>query len=134
MFLEEHNVMRSIQSGFCVYDSRGFDYDQIDEGLDELSTWMDDGVHHNQLCLRSSDDESVKDDINNLMSRSSSKFVCRRVNCAMVVVNIMEIYKAFKAGDSKPLEATKELYCYPAFSKCSKFLSLSCFLIIILVK
>lgn len=124
MFLEEHNVMRSIQSGFCVYDSRGFYYDKMDEGLDELSTWMDEGVHHNQLCLRPSDD-LIEDDINNLMSRSSSKFVTRRVNCAMVVVNIMEIYIAFKAGDSKPLEATKEIYCYHAFSKCSKFPSLS---------
>ncbi|KAF3436510.1 hypothetical protein FNV43_RR23602 [Rhamnella rubrinervis] len=124
MFLEEHNVMRSTQSGFCVFDSRGFDYDKMDEGLDELSTWMDDGVHHNQLCLRPSDDALIKYDIINLMSRSSSKFVVRRVNCAMVVVNIMEIYKAFEAGDSKPLKATKELYCHPAFSKCNENLIL----------
>lgn len=125
MFLEEHNVTRSTQNGFCVYDSRGFDCDRIDEGLEELSTWMDEGVQHNQLCLRPSDGVLVEDDINNLMSRSSAKFVRRRVDCAMVVVNIMEVYKAFKAGNSKPLEATRELYCSPAFRKCCEFASLS---------
>ncbi|KAH7517007.1 hypothetical protein FEM48_Zijuj09G0016300 [Ziziphus jujuba var. spinosa] len=120
MFLEEHNVVRSMRSGFCVYDSRGFDYKRVVEGLEELSNWMNEGVHHNQLCLRPSDDLLVEDDISILMSRSSSKFMRRKVNCPMVVVNMMEIYKAFKAGDSKPLEATKKLYCSPAFRKCTE--------------
>ncbi|KAL5560959.1 hypothetical protein UlMin_030706 [Ulmus minor] len=120
MFLEEHNVLRSLRSGFCVYDSRGFAYDHLSESLEELSSWMNDGVHHNQLCLRSNDYLLGKDNVDILMSKSSSKFVRRRVNCAMVVVNIAEIYKAFKAGDLKPLEATRELYLSSAFKRCTE--------------
>lgn len=121
MFLEEHNVLRSLRSGFCLYDSRGFDYDKMSESLEELSSWMNDGVHHNQLCLRSGDYLLRKDELEVLMSRSSSKFARRRVNCAMVVANVAEIYKSYKAGNYKPLDAIKELYCSPAFKKCSKF-------------
>lgn len=121
MFLEEHNVIRSLRSGFCVYDSRGFDCDQIGESLEELYNWMNDGVHHNQLCLRSGDHFLQRDEVELLMARSSSKFLRRRVNCAMVVANMEEIYKAYKAGNYKPLEATKELYCSTAFKKCGKF-------------
>ena len=33
MFLEEHNVLRSMRSGFCVYDSRGVDLNRMREGL-----------------------------------------------------------------------------------------------------
>jgi hypothetical protein len=120
MFMEEHNVSRSMKSGFCVYDSRGFEFDQMGENLEELSSWMTDGVHHNQLCLRSGDNALTKHDMENLASKSSSKFVRRRVNCAMVVANIAEIYNAYKAGDFKPLEAIRELFCSPLLRKSSK--------------
>ncbi|KDP28221.1 hypothetical protein JCGZ_13992 [Jatropha curcas] len=122
MFMEEHNVLRSIKSGFCVYDSRGFNYDKVGEALEELSSWMSDGVHHNQLCLRSGDHNVLLKDIDaeQLSSRNSSKFIQRRVNCAMVVVNVAEVYKALKAGDSKPLEATKELFCSSALRNCNE--------------
>lgn len=120
MYMEEHNVMRSAQNGFCVYDSRGFNYDKMGEAFEDLSSWMSDGVHHNQLCLRSGDAALLKDDAEIVRLRSSSKFVQRTVNCAMVVVNIAEVYKALKAGDSKPFESTRELFCFPALRKCSK--------------
>lgn len=122
MYMEEHNVLRSQQSGFCVYDSMGFSYDKMGEALEELSSWMIDGVHHNQPCLRSEDYTLLKDDTESSASRSSSKFVQRRVNCAMVVVDIAEVYKALKAGDSQPLEATRQLFCSPALRNCSKLL------------
>lgn len=118
VFMEEHNVVRSTRNGFCVYDSRGFDYGKVTEFLEEISGWMNDGVHHNQLCLRPGDDlEQIKDKVENLNLRSSSKFVQRRVNSAMVVANVAEIYKALKAGDLKPLEATKQLFSSPALRK-----------------
>uniref|UniRef100_A0A5B7BUY8 G domain-containing protein n=1 Tax=Davidia involucrata TaxID=16924 RepID=A0A5B7BUY8_DAVIN len=119
-FMEEHNVLRSMQSGFCVYDTRGFDYDRVCEGVEELSEWMTDGVHHNQLCLRSGDPVLSKDELEIPMLRSSSKFANRRVNCVMVVANVAEIYKAFKAGDKKPLDALRDLFCSPALSKCNE--------------
>ncbi|KAJ7973027.1 P-loop containing nucleoside triphosphate hydrolase [Quillaja saponaria] len=119
MFLEEHNVLRSMRGGFCVYDSRGFDYNKLAESLQELSSWMTDGVHHNQICWKSEDDELLKEEMETLALKSSSKFVTRRVNCAMVVADISKIYKAFKAGDSKPMKATKELFCSPALRKCN---------------
>ncbi|TXG63343.1 hypothetical protein EZV62_010337 [Acer yangbiense] len=122
MYMEEHNVLRSMRSGFCVYDSRGFEEDRLSEGLVELSSWMSEGVHHNQLCLRSVDYGTIlknEVDIDDDM-RSSSKFVQRRVNCAMVVANVAEISKALKVGDSKPLEATRQLFCAPDLRKCNE--------------
>lgn len=113
-------MVRSSQSGFCVYDSRGLDYEQMDESFEDLSYWMSKGVRHNQPCPRASDDLKVREEIENHMSQSSSKFVKRKVNFAMLMVNMEEIYTAFKAGDSKPLEATRNLYCSTAFNKCSK--------------
>ncbi|XVF32850.1 hypothetical protein REPUB_Repub17cG0118100 [Reevesia pubescens] len=117
MYMEEHNVLRSMRSGFCVYDSRGFDYGRTREALEELSSWMSEGIHHNQLCLRYGDCTMTTDDMENVVMRSSSKFVQRSVNCVMVVANIAEIYKAFKAGDLKPLEAIRQLFCSPALRK-----------------
>ncbi|KAB1203247.1 hypothetical protein CJ030_MR8G022912 [Morella rubra] len=117
MFMEEHNVMRSTKSGFCVYDSKGFDYDHMEENLEELSSWMIDGVHHNQLCLRPGDDALTEDDIQNITFGSSTKFVKRRVNYVMVVADMAEIYKASKAGDLKPLEAIRELFSCPVLRK-----------------
>ncbi|XWS76619.1 hypothetical protein CRYUN_Cryun01aG0192400 [Craigia yunnanensis] len=117
MYMEEHNVLRSMQSGFCVYDSRGFDYGRPREALEELSSWMSEGIHHNQLCLRYGDCTMMTDDVENVVMRSSSKFVQRRLNSVMVVANIAEIYKALKAGNLKPLEATRQLFCSPALRK-----------------
>ncbi|KAI4301466.1 hypothetical protein L6164_034744 [Bauhinia variegata] len=120
MFLEEHNVLRSTRSGFCVYDSRGFDYNKMDESLEELSNWMNNGVHHKQLCRRAGDYLQTKEELETLALKSSTKFVTRRVNCAMVVVDIAKTYKALKAGDSKLLEATKNLFCSSALRKCNE--------------
>ncbi|XP_059625624.1 uncharacterized protein LOC132268796 [Cornus florida] len=108
LFMEEHNVLRSMRSGFCIYDTRGFDYDRVSECLEELSEWMSEGVHHNQLCLRSGDNVEIP------LLRCYSKFTNRRVNSVMVVANVAEIYKAFKAGDKKPLEAVGHLFCSPS--------------------
>lgn len=122
MYLEEHNVLRSMRSGFCVFDSRGFNYDRPKEALDELSSWVSEGVHHNQLCFRYGDFSLMTDEMVNAV-RTSSNFVQRRVNCVMVVINMAEVYKAFKAADLKPLEATRQLFCSSALRKCSKFSS-----------
>lgn len=127
MYLVEHNVMMSMKSGFCVFDSRGFNYDKTAGAFEELTSWMSNGVSHNQLCLRSGDDVSTlesADDDDDVGLRSSSKYVQRRVNCVMVVVNVAEVYKASKAGNLQPLEATRELFCFPALRKCSKLISL----------
>ncbi|XP_050377690.1 uncharacterized protein LOC126794937 [Argentina anserina] len=129
--LKEHNVVRSLHSGFCVYDSRGFDYNEIGETSvgEELSSWMSYGIHQNQKCLRSGDLDDVPhhdfvgDDMHDdfpTMSKYnwSSNFVRRTVNCVMVVANMAEIYKAFKAGDTKLIEAARQLFCSSAFQNC----------------
>ncbi|XP_004300478.1 PREDICTED: uncharacterized protein LOC101306923 [Fragaria vesca subsp. vesca] len=131
MLLKEHNVVRSLRSGFCVYDSRGFDYNDIgdDSVREELSCWMNYGIHQNQRCLRSGDPDNIPhhnvagDDMHDefhTMSEYnwSSKFVRRTVNCVMLVANMAEIYKAFKAGDSNLIEATRQLFCSSAFRNC----------------
>ncbi|XP_042495541.1 uncharacterized protein LOC122074669 isoform X2 [Macadamia integrifolia] len=122
-FMEEHNVLRSMRSGFCVYDSQGLDYNRMGESLESLSWWLDDGVYHHQPCWRTADEElrtQGKGELTPLMalsSSSSSRFRRRRVNCVIVVVSIAEIYQALKKGDLKPLEATKELFSCPAIRK-----------------
>ncbi|XP_047950065.1 uncharacterized protein LOC125195850 [Salvia hispanica] len=103
MFLEEHNVLRSPRSGLCVYDTRGFDQIRIDEGLDEVSTWMRDGVRHNQPCYRLGDDRKF-------MRLNSSRYVKRRVNCVMVVADLLQIHQAFNSADFKSIEALKSLF------------------------
>ncbi|KAF5190009.1 P-loop containing nucleoside triphosphate hydrolases superfamily protein [Thalictrum thalictroides] len=123
MFMEEHNVLRSVRSGFCVYDTKGLDYNQVDEGIDEFTEWMVDGIYHHQLCCRPEDGV-----FRSQASMESSKdsplltlgFKRRQVNYALVVANLAEIYKALMKGDSKPLLSTKELFYCPAIRKCNE--------------
>ncbi|KAF6173629.1 hypothetical protein GIB67_022988 [Kingdonia uniflora] len=122
MFMEEHNVLRSVRSGFCFYDSRGQDYNRMSESLDGLTGWMADGVHHHQLCYRSGDEALRKQGraMPSMGSLSSSRFTRRRVNCAVVVVSIANVYNSLVNEDSKPLEATKELFYCPSMRKCNE--------------
>ncbi|KAK5823850.1 hypothetical protein PVK06_018613 [Gossypium arboreum] len=73
-----------------------------------MSSWMSEGIHHSQPCFRYNDLATTADDaaMENVTLRLSSNFLQREVNCVMVVAIIAQIYKALKAGDLKPLEAT----------------------------
>lgn len=116
MYMEEHNVLRSMRSGFCVYDTRGLDVNDMRVGLEEVSGWMTCGVRHYQPCLRPGDvDAAAREGSVPLLS--SARFNTRQVNCAMVVANMAELYNAVKTSDLKPLEATKELFHCPAIRK-----------------
>lgn len=110
MFMEEHNVLRSMRSGFCIYDTRGLDYNHLSSGLDEVSKWMADGVRHNQLCYRPGD--LIPEPL-----LSSARFARRSINCVLVVANLAEIYKAYKCGDLKPLQAIRDLFHCPSVRK-----------------
>ncbi|KAI3823549.1 hypothetical protein L1987_04988 [Smallanthus sonchifolius] len=109
MILEEHNVLRSTRNGFCVYDSRGLDYNRMDDCLKEVARWMTDGVRHNQPCRFGENDVDVS------LNCSSGGFVRRRVNYAAVVADLTDVYKAFFCGgDFKPVEAIKSLFHCPS--------------------
>lgn len=111
--MEEHNVLRSSRSGFCIYDTMGFDYDRVDEALLELKEWTaPDGVHHKKLCSRPGDHE--------LEDASCSMFIKRTVNCVMLVANAYEIYKSLRLGDFKPLDALKQLFFSSSLNKSSE--------------
>ncbi|KAJ9699714.1 hypothetical protein PVL29_005538 [Vitis rotundifolia] len=114
MFLEEHNVLRSVRSGFCVFDTRGLDLNRMREGLEEISSWMADGVRHYQPCSRPEDDATTPPMGCQL---SSARFTPRPVNCAVLVVNLAEITKAFNNRDLNPVEATRDLFLCPAIRK-----------------
>ncbi|XP_021722254.1 uncharacterized protein LOC110689760 [Chenopodium quinoa] len=115
MFLEEHNVLRSVRAGFCVFDSRGFDYsDRADKSLIELSQWTSEGVKHNQPCSRLSDETR---NITIGSTTTSRKYSKRQVNCAIVVANMADLYDRLQAGDSKHLEATREVFCHPGLKR-----------------
>lgn len=116
MFLEEHNVLRSPRSGLCVYDTRGFDHNILldNEGLDEVSTWMSDGVRHNQPCYRLGDDPKF-------MRSNCARYVKRRVNCVMVVADLLQIHRAFNSADFKSIEAFKSLFHLDCIKNLSKF-------------
>ncbi|KAJ4954874.1 hypothetical protein NE237_011657 [Protea cynaroides] len=123
--MEEHNVLRSMRSGFCVYDSRSLDYNRMSDSLETMSRWLGDGVYHHQPCWITGDEAlGTQDELKPLMesmsSSSSSRFRTRTVNCVIVVINIAEVYQALMNGDSKPLEATKELFSCPAIRKCNE--------------
>ncbi|XP_060212691.1 uncharacterized protein LOC132640210 [Lycium barbarum] len=114
MFLEEHNVLRSMRSGFCVYDSRGVDSNDMIEGLDEVSTWMTRGVRHNQPCFRHGDYNN-----NKLINGggTNTRYTKRKVDCAIIVADLSEINKAFHSGDLKPVVALKSLFTNPSIRK-----------------
>ncbi|KAK3418043.1 hypothetical protein EUGRSUZ_H04024 [Eucalyptus grandis] len=119
MYLEEHNVLRSLRSGFCIYDTRGLDVNQMKEGLDEVSEWMNNGVRHYQLCLRPGDDVFRREALVTPMM-GNARFGTRQVNCALVVANMAQICNGVQSGDLKPLEATKDLFHCPALRKSSE--------------
>lgn len=113
MLLEEHNVLRSMRAGFCVYDSRGFNYnDRTNESLNELSQWTGEGVQHNQPCCRAMDESRIE-----TIGSTSRRFARRQVNCAMVVANMADVYKSLKDGDSKHLEATRDVFGFPGLKR-----------------
>ncbi|MCD7454630.1 hypothetical protein HAX54_025376 [Datura stramonium] len=113
MFLEEHNVLRSMRSGFCVYDTRGLDSNDMIEGLDEVSTWMTRGVRHNQPCLRHGEDYNS----NTYGGGTNTRYTKRKVDCAIIVANLSEINKAFSSGDLKHVVALKSLFNNPSIRK-----------------
>lgn len=117
MCLEEHNVLRSASNGFCVFDSRGLDYEKMVESFDGLFQWMEDGVRHHQECRREGDEDEPNGEAPGLCWFESSKYAKRTVNCVFVVANMAEICGAVKDGNKKPLEATKSLFTCPAINK-----------------
>uniref|UniRef100_A0A7N0T2J7 Uncharacterized protein n=1 Tax=Kalanchoe fedtschenkoi TaxID=63787 RepID=A0A7N0T2J7_KALFE len=111
ILLEEHNVLRSPRSGFCVYDSRGIDKNRVEEGLDEVASLMVNGVRHYQLCSRAGDDSLIDAHL------PSARFATRPVNCAIVVADMADIVKSLRAGDPTPLDATRDLFNLHAIRK-----------------
>lgn len=96
-------MLRSMRNGFCVYDSKGFEYEQAAEGLEEIAGWVEDGVRHRQPCGGiDSADEGVP--------YGRPRYVRRKVNCVMMVANMAEIHRASKTGDMRPVEATRDLF------------------------
>ncbi|CDO98801.1 unnamed protein product [Coffea canephora] len=121
VFLEEHIVVRSARSGFCVFDTRGLDCNQMNAGLEDVSTWMSLGVRQNQPCCRPGDEMlGTATAVRGSSFNTSSRYMNRRVNCAMVVANLAEIHKAFRSGDLKPVEAIRALFQYPCIQKCNE--------------
>lgn len=122
MFLEEHNVLRSMRSGFCVYDTRGLDENHLSYSLEEVSKWMTEGVRHNQLCYRSGDEmHACTINLPTGFLSSSARFARRKVNCVLVVANLAETYKALKCGDLAPVQAISEIFHCPSIRKSSKY-------------
>ncbi|XP_009615644.1 uncharacterized protein [Nicotiana tomentosiformis] len=118
MFLEEHNVLRSMRSGFCVYDTRGLDSNDMNEGLEEVSSWMTRGVRHNQPCLRHGDYKLINGGGTDASSlRSNTRYTKRKIDCVVVVADLSEINKAFNSGDLKPVETLKNLFNNPCIRK-----------------
>ncbi|KAL8105404.1 uncharacterized protein LOC141677129 [Apium graveolens] len=118
MFMEEHNVLRSMRSGFCVYDTRGLDENYLSYSLEEVSKWMTEGVRHNQLCYRPGDERhnsTTNLPMGSLLS--SSRFAKRKVNCVLVVANLAQTYKALKCGDLAPVQAIREIFHCPSIRK-----------------
>lgn len=115
MILEEHNVLRSTRNGFCIYDSRGLDFNRIEEGLEEVTRWMTNGVRHNQPCRFGEDDKDVS------LGSNPDGFVKRKVNYTVVVADLTDVYKAFFCGgDFKPILAIKSLFHCPSIKTSRK--------------
>ncbi|XP_072995051.1 uncharacterized protein [Typha latifolia] len=121
--LEEHNVLRSMRNGFCVFDSRGLDYDRVADGIEEASDWIENGVRHRQLCrgaesfsaaTTSTSSSSPSVPVSVSPSAATKRFVRRRVNCAIVVASLSELYQSLVSGDVRRLNATRDLFHCPS--------------------
>ncbi|KAK1291866.1 hypothetical protein QJS10_CPB17g01192 [Acorus calamus] len=117
--LEEHNVLRSSRNGFCVFDSRGLDPHRTAEGIREVEEWMEDGVRHRKPCWRREDGEG-EEDLEPSIWFGSSRFATRRVNSVMVVADVAEIYRSWKAGNCGPLDSVGELFHAHSVRKCNE--------------
>lgn len=125
--LEEHNVLRSMKSGFCVFDSPGLDYDRMSEGFDEVSHWVEDGVRHRQLCHVSTSSSSSfasfpsTSTSTSSLAKAGNRFMRRRVNCAVVVASLSELHRSLVSGHLQPLDAIRQLFHHPSIREsCSK--------------
>ncbi|CAL9060656.1 unnamed protein product [Musa banksii] len=107
--LEEHNVLRSMRSGFCIFDSRGLDCDRMADGLEEVADWMTEGVRHGQPCRGANPPDAPAP----ASAPPATRFLRRRVNCPVVVANLYELHHSLLSGDPRPLEATRDLFHYP---------------------
>ncbi|WOK94695.1 hypothetical protein Cni_G03400 [Canna indica] len=105
--LEEHNVLRSMRNGFCVFDSRGLDYDRMPDGLEEVAGWMENGIRHRQPCRGAEDSPAAA-----AASSAAKRFTWRRVNCTIVVADLYDLHQSLLSGNSAPLEATGALFHY----------------------
>lgn len=112
-------MLRSTRNGFCVYDSRGFEYDRAAEALEEVSGWVEDGVRHRQPC--SGGRSELEGGFH--FGGPPPTFARRRVNGVIAVANLAEIYRALKAGDVRPLETTRALFHSPSLRRCSEFIA-----------
>ncbi|CAA6654358.1 unnamed protein product [Spirodela intermedia] len=97
--LEEHNVLRSTRNGFCVYDSKGFEYDEAAEGIEEMAGWVEDGVRHRQPCGGAAELEARF-----RFAGPPARFAKRRVNSVI----------GPEGGDTRPLNATRALFHSPS--------------------
>ncbi|XP_047333749.1 uncharacterized protein LOC124937525 [Impatiens glandulifera] len=126
--LEEHNVLRSMKSGFCVYDSVGFDYDEVNEFTGEIWDWMIEGVSHKEHLKKFEDEnhnrrhpwKKIESDFHISLGSTTPKFANRKVNFVMVAANLFEINNAIKTGDRRPLEAVRQIFSSPAIRKCNE--------------
>lgn len=118
--LEEHNVLRSMKNGFCVFDSPGLDYARISDSMDEVSQWVEEGVRHRQLCQGPSTSSLAGPFPSSPASTSSSssaagnRFLRRRVNCAVIVASLSELHQSLASGHLQPLDSTRQLFHNPS--------------------
>ncbi|KAG6428325.1 hypothetical protein SASPL_112576 [Salvia splendens] len=99
----------------------GVDQNHMEEGLEEVSTWMTDGVRHHQPCKRAGD-ENIKGliQLSESMEFTNSRYINRKVNLVMVVTDLSEIHRAFKSGDLEPIVALRTLFHFPPIKNSSK--------------
>lgn len=95
----------------------------MDEGMEDVWSWMWDGVRHNQPCCRASDDRGIGDygEMNESMGRRCAVYCKRRVNCVLVVADLEEACKDFSSGDLKHVEALKTIFHSPSIRRSSQF-------------
>lgn len=100
-FLQEYMIPRDSNS-ICLYDTRSLlDNSHKDENIRMLNRWMTKGVHHGELLVRNTDNQTLRQSLEVKAYKKgyfSSK--TRKVNFVIYVVNGLLVLKALQnAGD-----------------------------------
>ncbi|KAH9304240.1 hypothetical protein KI387_008644, partial [Taxus chinensis] len=114
-FLQEYSVPEASNT-FCIYDSCGLLGNVTEDSL-LLQSWLENGIRHGQMVVRSSDDIVVRTAFGNKERAEWHKFSkIRKVHFVIFVVNALSVFQLMTTMDTESLGILVKLFSFPYLS------------------